>query len=341
MRIAVIGCGGIGGVIAGVLVLHRLSVCCFEADERILQHLKDRGFHIQGKKGDFQAKAAIYPALKEFKEVFDVIIIAVKSGNLRSVFVEAKERLCKNGFIMTIQNGIEVLGLGEEFQGVKIVAGAVGYNSVMLDYGEYYVTSEGGITVGSLNRAEREDLFLLKNIFEPHIKIDISENIPGVLWAKLIIVCGVTGLGGAAGLLAGELLGYKVARKLFYAVATEGSLLAEKLGIRLEKFGGGINPERFGNHKKGYPLFLRFLLLKIVGIKYRGLKSNIFHSIEKGKKTEVDFINGALVRMGEKAGFPTPVNSVLVHVIKEIEAGERKMDVQNLYDIWEEVKEKN
>jgi hypothetical protein len=120
-------------------------------------------------------------------------------------------------------------------------------------------------------------------------------------------------------------------------MATEGSLLAKKLHVQLLKLPGAINPERFGNHRGGLPLPLRWFLLKMAGIKYGDLKSNIQVDLERGNKTEVAYINGALVREGSRAGFDTPLNSMVVHMVREIEEGRRKMDIHNLTEMWNAV----
>lgn len=334
MKIAVVGCGGIGGVMAGVMAQKRQSITCVTGRDESARILNERGIHIRGKMGEMEAGVSAHRALKEGLGPFDVIIIAVKSNQLRQVFEDAKDYLCESGFISTVQNGIEMLDLGGEFPDVKLIAGAVGFNSIMIDYGHYFVTSRGSITVGVLGRGTEDDVFILKSLFEPAIKVKTTGKLDGVLWSKLLIVCGVTGLGGAAGLRVGHLLRHRVSRRLFYAIVTEGASVARQLGISLERFGGAINPERFGNHDRGFPLFLRYILLKILGMKYRNLKSNIHHSIERDRPTEVYYINGALVREGARLGIDTPVNRELVRVIEEIERHERRMSMENLLEIW-------
>lgn len=335
IRVAVVGCGGIGGVIAGVLAKRLKRVICITGKEESSFLLNRNGVHVTGKKGEFVARVVAYPALKMAGSSFNIMVIAVKSNQLREVFKEARDYLDENGFVLTVQNGIEMLKLRDEYPGVKLLTGAVGYNAIMLNYGKYHVTTSGGITVGALGSGNYEDVLLVKRLLEPEIRIKYTENPEGLLWSKLLIVCGVTGLGGASGLLAGELLRYRIARRLFYAIITEGSMVAQKLGIRLERFGGIINPEWFSDDEGGLPIFIRYLLLKLIGLKYRNLKSNIHHSIERNKPTEVYYLNGAIVREGERLGIETPANRGVVRVVEEIERHERSMDIKNLYEIWE------
>jgi len=335
MKIAVVGCGGIGGVIAGVLADGGRTVHCIDSVGEAVRVMNERGLHISGRKGDFTVPVRAYTDIASSPGPFDLIVLAVKSAALRAVFEEASRHLSGRGFILTIQNGIEILRITAEYPDIPVIMGAVGYNSVMTGFGECTVTAEGGITAGVLNGCSNEDLHLLKELFDPRIVIATTENPEGVLWSKLIIVCGVTGLGGVAGLRIGKLLKHGTARKLFYEVVTEGSLLARRLGIKIEKLGGAINPEKFGTHDRGYPLFIRYLLLKIVGMKFKNLKSNIHHSLDRGEKTEVGFINGAVVRAGREVNFPTPFNQAIVDIVGEIEEGKRTMSADNLKVILE------
>ncbi len=336
MKIAVCGCGGIGGVVAGVLGGAAggtgRDVCCIEAAAEYAEQLNERGIVLKGKKGDIRASVKAYAGFASAPGPFDCIILAVKSGALREVYEQCVRYLAPSGFILTLQNGLEPLRLSDSFPGVKTMGGAVGYNAIMREYGRYDVTSQGGIIVGRLNGCTEEDISCVKTLFEPGIEIESTDNIRGVMWSKLLIVCGITGLGGAAGMRVGELMKQRAARRLFYYIAEEGSRVASALGIRMEKFGGML-PARFGMHRGAYPLFLRYLLLKMVGRSRRNLKSNIHHDLERGRGTEVDYLNGEIVKRGEDAGVETPVNREVVRIIKEIENKRRVMGVENLEEI--------
>ena len=69
-----------------------------------------------------------------------------------------------------------------------------------------------------------------------------------------------------------------------------------------------------------------------MGFKYRRLKSSSLQSLSRGKPTEVDYFNGYIAKKGQELRVPTPVNSRIVQMIKEIEAGERKITPDNFYD---------
>jgi 2-dehydropantoate 2-reductase len=325
MKTAVVGCGGVGGVVAGVLALRGQDVTCFMTSEDKARALRERGVGVEGSMGRFTVR--VKAAVGVEQGGFDLVVVAVKNDALDRALDRAESLLCAHGVILTVQNGIRVVDKAAG-RSCRVAAGAVGFNAVMLDYGRYQVTSRGGITAGGLSRCSTEDLFLLKGLLAPRIPVRLTGNIRGVLWSKLITVCAVTGLGGVAGLPLGRLLREGSARRLFSLVAGEGVRVASAAGVRLERFSGGVHPRLFARGVLPPPA--RFLLLAAAGLRYRNLKSNIHHSLQQGMRTEVDYINGALVEQGERHGVPTPVNREIVRTVHEIEAGGERMGPHHL-----------
>jgi 2-dehydropantoate 2-reductase len=339
MNIALIGCGGNGGVVAVTLALNGNNLVCIDKNREIVDAIERNGLKLRGRKGEHTVRMKTCTHYPEEAGSFNVIFLGVKSNVLEDVFEEAIEHLSESGFIVTIQNGLEILSIAEKHPHTKIVAGAVGYNAQHEDIGNICVTTKGGITFGTLSSADDKDLSRLEELLPPLIPVHTCEDTAAVLWTKLLIVCGVTGLGGASGLRVGELLKNRHAKRLFYGMAAEGSLLAEKLGITLLKLPGGINPEKFGYYGKGYPLPVRWILLKLASIKFKDLKSGIQVDLERGSKTEIDYINGSIVREGERIGFDTPINRLVVEMVKEIEDGRRSMSPKNLSEIWDRMQD--
>ena len=74
------------------------------------------------------------------------------------------------------------------------------------------------------------------------------------------------------------------------------------------------------------------LLIRIVGLKYRRLKSSSLQSLERGKKTEIDYLNGFITRKGDEYGVDTPLNDKIVSIIRDIEDGKIKPALNNFND---------
>jgi 2-dehydropantoate 2-reductase len=83
----------------------------------------------------------------------------------------------------------------------------------------------------------------------------------------------------------------------------------------------------------GLDLLGRHAIMSVVGLKFRRLKSTMLQSIERGRRPEVDFLNGYVVEKGQEKGVPTPLNAALASMIEEIAAGTRKSSPNNLKDL--------
>ena len=76
----------------------------------------------------------------------------------------------------------------------------------------------------------------------------------------------------------------------------------------------------------------RHLMIRFIGFKYRRLKSSSLQSLERGRKTEVDYFNGYIVRNAQQYGVNVPVNARIVDIIHEIELKRRRISVDNFSD---------
>jgi 2-dehydropantoate 2-reductase len=76
----------------------------------------------------------------------------------------------------------------------------------------------------------------------------------------------------------------------------------------------------------------------VVGIKFRRLKSSMLQSLERGRPAEIEFMNGYVAQKGEQSGVPTPINTALTSMVREIDSGQRQIDPQNLDELIQVVK---
>ena len=74
-------------------------------------------------------------------------------------------------------------------------------------------------------------------------------------------------------------------------------------------------------------------MIQLIGLKYRRIKSSSLQSLERGKPTEIDYLNGYIVKKAQQFNIPVPVNQKLVDMVKDIEAGKIKIDRENLFQI--------
>ena len=117
------------------------------------------------------------------------------------------------------------------------------------------------------------------------------------------------------------------------------SIVAQRFQVQLEKIGGKIDLYNFAltpkeqNSNFSLSLFKKHLMIQIIGLKYRRTKSSSLQSLERGKPTEIDYLNGYIVKKAQQLNIPVPINQKLVNMVKQIEAGKIKIDRENLFQI--------
>jgi 2-dehydropantoate 2-reductase len=105
---------------------------------------------------------------------------------------------------------------------------------------------------------------------------------------------------------------------------------ASAAGIKVERI--AANPRLFYLPPNAGLLnrFIKDVLMKILGRRYRKLKSSMLQSLERGRPSEIDFLNGYVVETAKRFGVPVPLNALVTKMIKEIEAGKRKIEKRNM-----------
>ena len=161
----------------------------------------------------------------------------------------------------------------------------------------------------------------------------ISDNIMGELYSKLMINACINSLGAISGLQLGELTAVRKIRRMFIAIMEEALNVAEAMGLRVApSTGGKLDYYHFLAGTGRVKRFKRHLVFRVIGFKYRRVKSSSLQSLERGRPTEVDFLNGYICERAAEYGVPVPVNRAVVTMIKAIEAGQRPIALDNLDD---------
>jgi 2-dehydropantoate 2-reductase len=244
--------------------------------------------------------------------------------------------LAPEGYVVTLQNGVVEDRVGEITGRERVIGALVGWGATMHGPGVYEMTSRGELVVGELDGQVVARTRQLKNTLDSAAPSTISTNIYGVLWSKLAINCVITTLGAATGELLGEMLRRRAIRRLALAITSEVVDVAEACGVALEPVGGTLDiyrlylpPER-RRGGFGFDIIAKHAILLAVGLRFRRLKSSMLQSIERGRRAEIDFMNGYVVQRGEEKGVPTPVNAALTALVREVEAGTRSVSPSNL-----------
>lgn len=159
--------------------------------------------------------------------------------------------------------------------------------------------------------------------------VEIDRNFIGTRWSKLLINSAFSGMSAVLGCTFGEAAAKKDSRRVVQSLMKECIDVCYASGIKIEPVQGKDIVRLFDYHnpvKKA----LAFMLIPLAIRKHANLKASMLQDLEKGKKTEVDSINGSVSQQGRRVGVPTPCNDKVVEIVHRIEAGELLPGRENL-----------
>lgn len=322
-----IGPGAIGAFVAARLAAagHPVTVAC--RTSRTADEIGARGLVAEDHKGkrtvaDVRAVVAPEEAVAEPRIVF----LATKAADAAQALATWLPHVPDHAPVVGMQNGIMAETLAPMALG-RYVDTVVHFPATLVAPGHSAQTGPGGFEVGIwpadgpavAAEAHVAQTAELLSLIGP---TQTTENIRGAKWTKLIINSCITSLGVMSGETLGELLKSRRARDAFLAITTEGETVGRADGVVFETV-QGFHPGRL-SVPPGTSFLRRFFLhqaLKTLGTRYRRHRSSSLQSLERGGRTEVDFLNGVIVRTGRAHGIGTPANRAVVDVVHDIEAG--------------------
>jgi len=300
MRIAIVGAGAMGSFFGA-----RLSrtgsdeVCLIDVWQEHLDEIVNKGLLIKEHESveiyhDFKTYSA-----SELAGPMDLVIFFVKSILTRKAAEESISLFGGGTLALTLQNGlgnVEALGeiLGEE----NVIAGTTAHGAMLVGPGNIQHTGIGETIIGELNGEITDRILMIQKTFnQAGIETSLSQNVSGLVWDKLLVNVGINALTGITGIKNGELLKCREIEQLLELAVEEGVCIAKAKGITLSS----KDPVEH---------------TKEVCRATATNKSSMLQDILKGDKTEIDMMNGAILREGRLLGIGTPINLCLTNLIK-------------------------
>lgn len=330
MKILVIGAGAIGGSTAAMMTKAGYDVTVLCRSESTAERLSSEGMRISGVRGEMLIPLRALWGAKSLEDKYDYCIVSTKAYDTVGAVRSALPHLKDEGLILVLQNGICIEELIAAAGADRSACGVTTFSSTMIDPCHMELTGEGDFVIGMADGREDKRLEPLRHALCAMVPTEIRTPVLRYMYAKLIINSGITCGGALTGQLLGPMLKNPLARKLFIALVYEDMALAEKLGIDVPPFGGKLDYYGFIRGKGLFGKLKRNIMIFVVGLKYKRLKSSSLTSLQRGKPTEVDALNGWISRRAAELGVATPVNDRLVSLIKEIEQGRRQCSPDNL-----------
>ena len=300
MRVCVIGAGAMGSVFGGLLARTGHDVTFVDTWEENVAAINSRGLRLDGVKGDLQVPAKAVVAVPRGLEA-DLAMIWTDTNNTRRAAEAAAAALARDGFAITLQNGIgNVETLVEVLGKVRVAAGSSMCSAAMRGPGHAGFTHMGMTSVGELDgggsaRVERLRDALAQAGFEARVHPDIM----ALIWTKFAHNCAVNAICATTGLRVGEFARVAALDRLQDRVLDEILAVTKAKGITLD------DPD-FRETVKAH-----------CWKKYN--RPSMLQHIEAGKRTEIDALNARLVEEGRRLAVPTPYNDALACLLKGVE----------------------
>ena len=328
--VAVIGAGAIGGITAAYLCRagYDVELVCKHAQRAA--EAADTGLHISGVRGDHFIPVKAVTEIEQLSGAKDIVLIVTKAYDMPKAAQRILPYLKDSSFVVSMQNGICTETLAGIVGAARTVGCVVGWGSTMLEDGTLHMTSEGDFVIGGC--LPQTDVSALQAVLEHVMPTRISDNIVADLYSKMIINSCITSMGVLSGLYLGQILKLRKARNIFTQIIREALAVAKAMPLEVKPYGGRLDYHSLVGGKGALADLKRHLMIRIIGFKYRRLKSSSLQSLSRGKPTEIDYFNGYIAQKGEALGVATPINRRITQMVKEIEGGSRTIDVRNYDD---------
>ena len=333
MKIGVVGAGAIGGICAGDIKNAGYDVQVVARDLDHAKKIMAEGITISGIKGSLNVKMDAVSRVEEMASDRDIVLLGVKATEMIEVARKMIPNLKPDTMIVSLQNGFCEDALATILGREKVIGCVTGWGATMHTPCNLEMTSTGDFIVGNIDNKEDSRLAQIQTVLNCVLPTKISNNIAGDLYSKLIINSCITSVGALCGLYLGEMLSKKRVRHIFFKIMEEALEVAKALNIQVEVLAGKLDYHAFLESKGLVAEIKRHLSLRAIGFKYRKLKSSSLQSLERGKKTEIDYLTGFITANAEKLNISTPVNRQIYQMVKEIEEGKREISPDNLNQI--------
>jgi 2-dehydropantoate 2-reductase len=308
MIITVIGPGAIGCLLAAYLARAGEEVSLLDYRPKRATLLQDRGIAVEGEREAFHTPIKATAYLTEIRST-DIFILCVKASDTAVVAAKLKDAIPPESHLLTLQNGMgNREKLSESFGSDRVFAGVTSHGATLLEvgrvrhagYGEIWLGETSGTSSSQAGGAMLQNLATTMNRAE--LQAQVVDDIEPILWSKLVVNVGINALTAILGVPNGELLKIPTCQNVMDGAIAEAVQVASGCGIQLH-------------------LQKEIEKVRAVCNSTAANISSMLQDVKRQKKTEIDQINGAVVRMAASLGIASPVNEVLTALVRSLEEG--------------------
>lgn len=301
MRIAIVGPGGIGCLFGGLLSQAGHEVWLVDRQPDRARLLDRRGVWISGVLGEFRCPVRATAQPQEAGPA-ELVMVAVKSYDTAAAAEAAQPLLDEGTAVLTVQNGLgNIEALQQALGAERVLGGVTSQAATVISPGQIHHAGSGTTIIGEPSGELTDRLTSLTTVLsEARLPAELTTQLSGVVWGKLAVNAGINPVATLAQVRNGGIMESSHLRLLLAAAVREVELVAKAKGVRLPQPDAVAYAEEICQRTANN-------------------LNSMLQDIRRRRRTEVEAINGAVVREGAALGVPTPVNQALAWLIRGLE----------------------
>ena len=301
MKIAVIGCGAMGSIYTGLLASAGHDILVIDSWQEQVNAINANGLRVEGASGDRTVKVLAYNHAPN-QEV-DFIIVAAKAAQVSHAAAEALKMMGPETSVLTIQNGLGSSDIVAEVCGKdKVAVGiAAAFGASLKSPGHAFHNGMAAIKIGAYAGLSSDKVEEMAATWRAAgFTTEAVESVSAMQWEKLICNVAFSAPCTLTGLTVGEVMDDEVLGPLGISASVEAWNIARALNIPITV----SDPEAF---------VLAF------GARVRNARPSVLLDHDMKRRSEIDFINGAVPREAAKCQMSAPINATLTALVKHRE----------------------
>ena len=319
MKTLIVGTGALGGLVAARLRAAGCPVWLATRNAEQADWLRNSGLRVTGAGAVTVQATAVFPLdVYEAQDGFELILLATKAHDAIEAAPKLSRLLGPNATLLPIQNGGVPQMLAERL-GNCVLGGLSNLGATMEAPGIYEQRNAGHLLIGEMAGGVSERSERVRGWLGRAVEVRVTGNLRGAVWSKLLVNCSVTTIGAIAGGTMREYIGAPGGRELFNRTYDEALSVALAIGEQPEtmlvepippgwRMDGAANP--------GWDDWIARILTA-----YGDVKPSMLQDIRRGRTTEIEFINGYVVKMARQFGLDAPINAAIVETVHAITGG--------------------
>jgi 2-dehydropantoate 2-reductase len=334
MRIGIVGVGAIGGVVGGMLTRAGHDVTLVDQWPEHVEAMKRVGLRLSGTCGEHlvPVRALHLHELQGETEPFDAVFVAVKAYDTEWAAALAAAYLRRPaGVVVDFQNGLNDERVAAVAGRARTLGCVITISAGLYEPGHAIRTDRTavGFRIGELDGRDTPRARELARIMSDVAPANVTTNLWGERWAKLGVNCMANPLAGLSGLGSAAIRTEPGPRRLAIQIGAEVVRVGRAAGHRVEAL-LGIEAQRVVDAAEGRGLESVEAYLAAAAQRNQGGRPSFLQDVMKGRRTEVDYLNGFVAAEGRRLGVATPFNDAVVAAVHRFPVGKLTPDPQNL-----------